>query len=179
MKELSLHVLDVIQNSVSANAANIHLIIHENSSAETLTIIIEDDGKGMAPEVLGKVTDPFFTSRTTRKVGLGIPLFKQNAEISGGSFKITSQLGKGTRVKAVFGLSHFDRPPLGDIAGVVMLMVSSNLHINFFYQHKIDQKMYEFNTPEIKEVLEDLPLNDPAVIRHLKEMINENLKDLR
>jgi len=178
MKDLSLHILDVIQNSVSANAANIKLIIHEDSVADTLTIIIEDDGKGMSEEILAKVTDPFYTTRTTRKVGLGVPLFKQNAEICGGSFEISSTLGKGTRVKAVFGLSHIDRPPLGDIAGVVMLMVSSNPQIDFFYQHQVNQGSYEFNTPEIKEVLEGLPLNDPAVMRQLKEMINENLKDL-
>lgn len=178
MKELSLHILDVSQNSISAGAKNIKILIEEDSVADKFKILIEDDGKGMSPEILKNVTDPYFTTRTTRKVGLGLPLFKQNAEMSGGSFEITSEVGKGTLVKAEFGYSHFDRPPLGDIAGVVMILVGSNPDLDFLYIHSINDRNYEFDTREIKEILEGMPLSDPLVIRQLKEMINENLKEL-
>jgi anti-sigma regulatory factor (Ser/Thr protein kinase) len=178
MKDLSLHILDVAQNSVSAGAKNIKIIIAEDIAADTLTISIIDDGSGMTPEILAKVTDPFYTTRTTRKVGLGLPLFKQNAEISGGSFRISSKIDEGTSVEAVFGHKHIDRPPLGDIAGVIMMFVGSNPNLDFFYMHIVNGTDYIFDTREVKEVLEDMPLNDPAIIRQLKEMINENLKDL-
>jgi len=178
MKDLSLHILDIAQNSISAGAANISIRIDENVAKDTFSIEIEDDGCGMDEQTVQKVTDPYFTSRTTRKVGLGLPLFKQNAEMSGGSFIIESQPGKGTIVRAVFGHSHFDRPPLGDIAGVVMILVGSNPQLDFIYLHKTGKGEYEFDTRQIKEILEDMPLNNPAVIRQLKEMIIENLKDL-
>lgn len=179
MKDLSLHILDVVQNSISANAKNIQILINENEISDTFTVEIVDDGSGMDAETLSKVTDPYFTSRTTRKVGLGLPLFKQNAEMSGGRFEISSQPGKGTTVKAVFGYSHFDRPPLGDIAGVIMILVGSNPDLDFLYHHTINNNNYEFDTREIREILEDMPLNDPLVIRQLKGMINENIKDLK
>jgi anti-sigma regulatory factor (Ser/Thr protein kinase) len=178
MKDLSLHILDVVQNSVSAGAKNIVVSIAEDTKKDTLTILIQDDGKGMAPEVLARVTDPYYTTRTTRHVGLGLPLFKQNAEMSGGSFHIESEVGRGTVVKAVFGHSHIDRPPLGDMAGVLMMMVGSNPEIEYYYKHSKDGKEYIFDTREVKEVLEGLPLNDPAVLRQLKEMVGENLREV-
>lgn len=178
MKDLSLHILDVVQNSVSAGAKNIVVSIAEDTRKDTLTILIQDDGKGMAPEVLARVTDPYYTTRTTRHVGLGLPLFKQNAEMSGGSFHIESEVGRGTVVKAVFGHSHIDRPPLGDMAGVLMMMVGSNPEIEYYYKHSKDGKKYIFDTREVKEVLEGLPLNDPAVLRQLKEMVGENLREV-
>jgi anti-sigma regulatory factor (Ser/Thr protein kinase) len=179
MKDLSLHILDIAQNSISAGAKNIQIGINEDIAADTLTIIIEDDGKGIAPGDIEKVTDPYFTSRTTRKVGLGLPLFRQNAEMTNGSFLITSQQGQGTRVKAVFGYNHLDRQPLGDIAGVIIILVGSNPAIEFIYTHEINGEVYSFNTSEIREILEGIPLNDPAVMRQLREMIKENLTDLR
>lgn len=178
MKDLSLHILDVTQNSISAGAKNIVLTIEEDSKADKLSIFIQDDGSGIAPDVLERVTDPYYTSRTTRKVGLGLPLFKQNAEMSAGSFQISSEVGKGTLVKAMFGLSHLDRPPLGDMPGVVMILVGSNPDLEFYYKHTKDGNEYVFDTREVKEILDGMPLNDPAVIRHLKEMIKENLMEL-
>jgi anti-sigma regulatory factor (Ser/Thr protein kinase) len=178
MKDLSLHILDIVQNSVSAGAKNIVVSIAEDTKKDTLTILIQDDGKGMAPDVVARVTDPYFTSRTTRHVGLGLPLFKQNAEMSGGSFHIESQVGRGTVVKAVFGHSHIDRPPMGDMPGVLMMLVGSNPEIEYYYKHTKDGKEYIFDTREVKEVLEGLPLNEPAVLRHLKEMVRENLREV-
>ena len=179
MKDLSLHILDVVQNSVSAGAKNIVVSIAEDTKKDTLTILIQDDGKGMAPEIVARVTDPYYTTRTTRHVGLGLPLFKQNAEMSGGSFHIESQVGRGTVVKAIFGHSHFDRPPLGDMPGVLMMLVGSNTEIEYYFKYTKDSKEYVFDTREVKEVLEGLPLNEPAVLRQLKEMVGENLREVK
>ncbi len=179
MKDLSLHILDIVQNSISAQAKNILISIHEDLRADTLTIVIKDDGVGMSSDVVKKVIDPYYTSRTTRKVGLGLPLFKQNAQASGGSFTISSTQGEGTEVKAIFSYSHIDRPPIGDMPGVIMILVGSNPELEFRYEHIRGENEYVFDTIEVKEVLDDLPLNDPTVIRHLKEMIRENLKDLK
>lgn len=179
MKDLSLHILDIAQNSVSAGSKFILISINENLIEDKLVIEIEDDGKGMSEEVLAKVTDPYFTSRTTRHVGLGLPLFKQNALMTDGKFHIESTVGKGTKVSAEFTHSHLDRPPMGDMPGVIMMLCASNLTIDFVYSHKVNEKQYIFDTKEINEILEGLPLNDPAVLRELKEMIRENLKDLK
>ncbi len=179
MKDISLHVLDIVQNSISAGATHIEIIITETHADDQLVVEINDNGKGIEAALLPKVTDPYFTSRTTRKVGLGLPLFRQNAEMTGGSFNITSQPGKGTRVRAVFGHSHIDRQPLGDMPGVIMLLVGANPELDFIYRHQINQNFYEFNTAEVKEVLEGLPLNNPLIIRQLKAMIAENLSELQ
>ncbi len=178
MKELSLHILDVAQNSVTAKSQNIKIEIQEDTKDDTFLVVIEDDGKGMSEEVLKKVTDPYFTSRTTRHVGLGVPLMKQNAEMAGGNFQITSEVGKGTLVKALFKHEHFDRPPLGDMAGVISMMVSSNPDIDWIYIHSKNGKTFVFDTREVKEALEGIPLNEPSVSGYLKEMIIENLKEL-
>jgi anti-sigma regulatory factor (Ser/Thr protein kinase) len=178
MKELSLHILDIAQNSISAGAKNIVVEVDENTVSNTFSIMIKDDGKGMTEDILHKVTDPYFTSRTTRKVGLGLPLFRQHAEMAGGNFSIESQPGQGTTVKAVFQHDHLDRAPLGDIAGVMVILVSSNPEIEWTYRHVINGNKYVFDTREVKEVLEDMPITEPSVGRYLKDMIRENLEEL-
>ncbi len=175
MKDLSLHILDIAQNSISAAASNIGISIDENLAANTMAIEVTDNGCGMSAEVLERVTDPYFTSRTTRKVGLGIPLFKQNAEATGGSLQIDSEEGRGTMLKATFVHNHLDRPPLGDMAGVMVLLAGANPEIRFVYTHRVDNEEYVFDTEEVKEALDGLPINDPQVMRFLKEMIIENL----
>lgn len=179
MKDLSLHILDIVQNSLRANARNVGISIAEQAGAGILVIEVSDDGSGMPQEVLERVTDPFYTSRTTRKVGLGIPLFKQNAEATGGSLHIRSVIGEGTTLRATFSLDHIDRPPLGDMAGVVVILVSANPEIRFIYRHKVEEEEFVFDTAEITEILGEVPVNDPQVMRFLKEMINENLAALR
>ncbi|MFW6352092.1 MAG: ATP-binding protein [Bacteroidota bacterium] len=178
MKELALHILDVAQNSVSADATHMRIEIQEDTQSNTFIVLIEDDGKGMSEEVLKKVTDPYFTSRTTRHVGMGVPLLKQNAEMAGGSFQITSELGKGTLVKALFQHKHYDRPPLGDMAGVISMMVSSNPDLEWVYKHSKNGQTFVFDTREVKEALEGIPLSEPSVSGYLKEMIEENLKEI-
>ncbi len=179
MKDLSLHILDIAQNSITAKATLIQIAIVEDTVADTYTITITDNGYGIPPDMLARVTDPYTTSRTTRKVGLGIPLFKQNAERTGGGLTITSEVGKGTVLTAGFVHSNIDRPALGDIAGVVVILVSANPSIDFVYTHVVNQQSYVFDTREVREALDGIPLNEPSVIPLLKEMIAANLEELQ
>lgn len=178
MKDLSMHIMDIIQNSVRAEATLVELEIKESRKDDLFSILIKDNGFGMTEEVLAKAIDPFFTTRTTRKVGLGLSLLKQNAEQTGGSMKIISKQGVGTELKAVFSHSHLDRPVLGDIAGTMVLLVGANPEMDFIYKHITDEGEYVFNTKEVKEVLDDIPVSDPNIMLYLKEMIKENLNTL-
>lgn len=178
MNDLSMHVLDIVQNSVSAGAKLIQVIIKINSLKDILSIEIDDNGKGMSAEKLEKLADPFFTSRTTRKVGLGIPLLKQTAEQSGGDVFLESQVGVGTKVLATFRYMNIDRPPLGDIANAIMLLVSSNPEIDFIFSYSKEENEYVFNTLEVKEVLGEIQINNITIFKYLEEMINEGINSL-
>ena len=138
MRELSLNVLDIAQNSISANASLIEIEVLEDTAKKELVIGIYDNGRGMTPEQVRNVQDPFFTTRTTRKVGMGIPLFKMAAEMTGGEFSIDSAVGKGTRVSALFRTDHVDFTPLGDIDSTVVTLVTMNTQIDFAYTLKVD-----------------------------------------
>ena len=179
MKDLALHILDILQNSVTAGATLIELKINEDPSMDVYSVKFTDNGKGMDAATVQKVTDPFFTTRTTRKVGLGLPLLKQNAEQSGGSLHISSTPGNGTEVEAVFGYSHIDRLPTGDIAGTMALTVSSYPAIEFIYTHNTLDGTFIFDTREIKETLEDVPISNPQVIAFMKDLIRENLEAIK
>lgn len=173
-----MHILDVVQNSISAHANFIEIIIHENRETNLLNISIKDNGVGMDEEFLAHITDPYTTTRTTRKVGMGIPLLKHSAEQSNGYVKVYSKKGIGTTIQATFQYDHIDRPPLGDIAGTIVLLVAANPDIDFNYIHSVNNKQYKFDTREVKEILEDVKINDPKIRGMLKEMISENLKEL-
>lgn len=173
-----MHILDVAQNSIVANASLIQIIINENLKEDTFTIIIEDNGKGMDKEELSMVTDPFFTSRTTRRVGLGIPMFKAAAEACGGGFKIRSKKGVGTYVEARFKHSHIDRVPLGNMADTMLVLMTGDINIDFIYRHMKNGKEYILDTKEIKKVLGELPINNVEVLAWLKNNIVEGIKDL-
>lgn len=157
----------------------VEITIAEDLLLNIFSITIKDNGSGMSSEVLEHVTDPFYTSRTTRRVGLGLSLLKQNTERCNGSFSIESELHVGTVVTATFQHSHIDRPEMGDIAGVVMILVTSNPEMDFIYCHKYNQSTYTFNTHEVKEALNGVPINDLSVSRFLKEMIQENLEAIK
>jgi len=178
MKELSLHILDILQNSISADANLIEIDVMESIKENIYQISIKDNGKGMTKEMLDNVTDPYFTSRTTRKVGLGIPLLKQNTVRTDGNFEIKSEPGKGCFLKAEFKHNHIDRPMMGDIAAVIVLTAASNEDIDFCYTHKTDSGKYIFDTNEVKEAMDGLSINNADIIRYLKEMIEENLKEI-
>lgn len=179
MKDLSLHILDIVQNSIRAKARLITIEIVERPDLDWLAITITDDGSGMSPEQLRRAIDPFYTSRTTRKVGLGLSLFKQNAEMAGGNFSIKSDLGKGTCVTAVFGLSHLDRPVMGDLTGCLLILICAADEADYIFKHQTPLGEFVLDTREIKQMLENVPINHPDVRTFLKGMIEENLKQIQ
>lgn len=174
MTELSLNVLDIANNSIRAGAELIEITIKIQRDRDTLDIIIADNGCGMTEEQLNKVVDPFFTTRTTRKIGLGVSFFKMAAENTGGHFDIQSTLGVGTTVTAVFGLSHIDRMPLGDMNCTVHTLITLNTHIDFLYTYVFDGKQFTLDTREFRQILNDVPLNSPEVSAYIKEYLEEN-----
>ena len=175
MPEISLNILDVAENSVRAEASLIEITVSVQPEEDTLTVIIKDDGCGMTPEQAASVQDPFFTTRTTRKVGLGVPFFKQAAESTGGSFRIDSEKGKGTTVKAVFGLSHIDRMPLGDISSTVQTLIVFNEHIDFRYTYEYGGKSFILDTREMREMLgEGISFSEPEITAFIKEYLVTN-----
>lgn len=178
MTELALNILDIVQNSVRASASEITIGIVESASADNLELCVKDNGKGIPPEILEVVDDPFTTTRTTRKIGLGIPLLKYHAELTGGNLEIRSAQGKGTELKARFGYSHIDRQPVGDIAGVMIILISANPDIDFLYTHRTDTGEYRFSTAETKKVLETDYLTEYSLLQDLKTMIRENLESI-
>ena len=174
MEELSLHILDIVQNSVAANAELIEVEIIEDTEADTLTITVTDNGCGMSEEMVEKVVDPFTTGRKTRRVGLGIPLFKHAAECTGGDFEIESELGKGTRITARFGYSHIDRQPLGDIASTMHQLMIMNENTDFLYVHRVNGDEFRLDTREIKEILGGVSLSEHEVMAWLLGYLKEN-----
>jgi len=151
MEDLSLHILDIVENSIRAHAKKIEIKIIEEQKKDLLTIEIIDDGKGMDKKTLKNVLDPFFTTKNTKRVGLGLSLLAQSAEESGGSIKIESKPGQGTKVKAVFGYSHIDRKPLGDVNKSLKVLIAANPDINFIYEYQKDNANYYLDTKGIKK----------------------------
>lgn len=179
MRELALHILDIAENSISANANTIKIMIDENHQQDILTISIEDDGKGMNEEMVLKITDPFITSRTTRKVGLGIPFFKAAAEACVGDFSIESTPGLGTKINAKFQYSHIDRMPLGDIVSTLHTLIIGTPEVHFLFEYKINQQTYKFNDEPIKQTLDGVSLSEPAVMKYIREELHAGIDNLR
>lgn len=173
-----MHILDIAQNSIVAGASVIQITIDEDLKADILTIIIEDNGKGMNKDEVAKVTNPFFTSRTTRRVGLGIPMFKASAEACGGAFQIRSSKGIGTYVEAKFKHSHIDRAPIGNMVDTIVVLINSDINIDFLYTHKKNGNVYILNTKEIKEILGEVQINNIEVLDWIKNNIIEGIKEL-
>ena len=177
MVELSLHILDIVQNSLHANATGIAIVVDDNLKENTYCITITDNGSGMDEETIVKVLDPFYTSKN-KKTGMGIPLFKQHAELCGGNLEIDSQLGKGTAITAIFENNHFDRQPMGDIASTIAGIIRSNPDVRLIYSHKVDGEIFELDTNELKQELDGVPIESPDVISFIKEMIKSNIDEL-
>lgn len=178
MQELSLNVLDIAQNSVRAKASLVTILVTEKTADHFLEISIADDGCGMTPEQVARVMDPFFTTRTTRKVGLGIPFFKLSAESTGGSFDIQSELGKGTVTTARYHTDHIDMLPIGDMNATILSLISMNPQMDFVYRRSLDNNSFTLDTRELKAVLEDVPLDSPEVIQFIKETLGEGETEL-
>ena len=178
MPEIALNILDIAENSVRAGASLIEIAVSVQPEEDKLTVVIKDDGCGMTPEETEKVLDPFYTTRTTRKVGLGVPFFRQAAESTGGSFRIVSEKGKGTVVTAVFTLSHIDRMPLGSISASVYTLVVFNERIDFRYTYCFGAKSFVLDTRSIREVLgEGISFSEPEVAAFIKEYLEENKRE--
>ncbi len=178
MRELSLNVMDVAQNSVRADAGLVTITVTESDKSDSLTISIADDGCGMTEEQVSQVIDPFFTTRTTRKVGLGVPLFKLSAEQTGGSFDIKSELGKGTVTTASYVKSHVDMTPLGDINSTVSILIRCNPDIDFVFTRTTDKGSFTLDTRELRVVLEGVPLDTPDVLEWIEQYLKENTENI-
>ena len=178
MKELSLHILDIMQNSITAGASLVELTVIEDIKADILKFTISDNGCGMSPEMVKKVIDPFTTSRTTRKVGMGIPLLKLAAENTGGGIELSSEVGKGTVISATFGYSNIDRQPLGNMAETMLGIVTSYEETDFVYIHRVNDKEYKFDTRENKAVLGGVSFKESEVMMWLKSYFEENEAEL-
>ncbi len=178
MHELSLHILDLVENSTAAGADTVSVTVGEDSRRNELRIQVADNGKGMDAAMVSKVTDPFVTSRTTRKVGLGLPLMDMTTRMCGGTLQIESTVGKGTRIEASGGYNHLDRPPIGRIASTVKAILVLNPQILFHYLHKVDERCFSIDSGEIRSALGDLPLTQPEVLDWLDEYLKSSLSML-
>lgn len=171
MRELALHLLDIVENSVSARADTIQILVQEDSQSDRLRMVVEDNGSGMDAAMLARVVDPFVTSRTTRKVGLGIPLLKAAAEACNGFFNITSTLGVGTRVEVEFQRSHIDRMPLGNLPATIITLVIGSPQVHWLFRYEVDGHIFEFDDEPVKQALAGVPLSEPSVLAYLREML--------
>ena len=172
--EISLNVLDIAQNSIKAGATLVEIEVVRMRDENLMTLTINDNGCGMDEEQLEHVIDPFFTSRSTRKIGLGVPFLKQAAEASGGSFSISSEKGVGTWVKATFHTDHIDCMPLGDIGSTIFSLVTINEQLDFVYTYRVDQKQFTLDTREIREILGNVSFQSAEVTSFLREYLSEN-----
>ena len=178
MQELSMNILDIAENSVRAGASLIEIEIDVQPENDFMSIIISDNGCGMTHEQLKSVTDPFFTTRTTRKIGLGVPFFKMAAELTGGRMEIQSAVGNGTKVTAHFILSSIDCMPLGDINETVSTLIHCNPNIDFVFRRRYENSEIILDTREFRRILNGIELNDRKVSQFIREYLKENTDEL-
>ncbi|HVN71422.1 MAG TPA: ATP-binding protein [Desulfomonilia bacterium] len=178
MLELALHILDIAENSSRAQASLIEITIVEDLVKDVFSLEIKDNGHGMDEETLEKALDPFYTTKKVRRIGLGLPMLKQATLGTGGSFSLRSEVGKGTVVHAEFRHSHIDRQPLGDIAGVITMLILGNPDIDVVYTHRKNGNTYVLDTRELREGLGDVPLNNMQVLNLIRDNIREGLEEL-
>jgi len=179
LRELALHLLDIAENSVSSNAQNILIEVGEDTRSNRLYFVIQDDGVGMDSDTVAQITDPFVTSRTTRKVGLGIPLLKAAAEACNGNLKINSTPGKGTSVEVEFQRNHIDLMPLGNIACTIQTLVIGSPEIHWQFIYRANEQVFEFDDEFIKQVLGDIPLSEPGVITYIREYLQDGINSIQ
>jgi len=178
VQDLSLHILDISENSLAAGALRVEIRIEEDLQADRMTIEIVDDGCGMDEEMVKRALDPFFTTKTVRSVGLGLPLFAQACRMSNGQLSIQSRPGGGTTVKATFQHSHIDRKPLGNICDTLVTLIVGHPEVDLTYEHRKDGARFSLDTREIKSALGDVPLNAAPVFPVLRSLIRYGLEEL-
>ncbi|MCI0494577.1 ATP-binding protein [candidate division KSB1 bacterium] len=178
MEDISLHILDIAENALKAQATRIEIHVNEDIEHDRLTVQILDNGKGMDERMVQTVTDPFVTTRTERRVGLGLPLLAESARMAGGDIKIKSDPGKATSIEADFVYSHIDRKPLGDMVRTMIVLIAGNPEVDFSYQHQKGDQSYCLDTTELRKTLEEIPINHPEVIKLIKKDLEEGLKEV-
>lgn len=186
MREIALHLLDIAENSVAAGASSVTIEVCEDLEHDRLTAAVQDDGRGMDPELLARVTDPFVTSRTTRKVGLGIPLLKAAAEACRGGLTIHSSPAEGTRLEVSFQHNHIDRMPLGNLAATLLTLVVAYPDIHWLLRYSVRHpgghppagaaSAYTFDDRPVKAALDGLPLCEPEVLGFLREYLEQGIR---
>ncbi len=180
MIDLSLHILDIVENSIDAGAKKIEIIIKENIKQNMLVLKIKDNGKGMDKNTVAKVLDPFYTTKKTRRVGLGLSMLAQAAKEAEGDFNIKSKKGKGTTVTAKFVYDHIDRKPIGNmVETIIVLIASKGMNVDFIYKHHKNSKNFVLDTKILKKELNGVPINNPEVLILLREKITRELKKIR
>lgn len=179
MREIALHIMDIIENGLDAGASLITLSTTKDGKEKVLRISIKDNGRGIPDSMLEQITDPFVTTRTTRRVGLGLSLFKESAKRCDGEFDISSNQGEGTMVRASFRTDHIDTPPLGDMAGSLTSLIMTHPEVDFVYTHEADGNKFEMDTRQIKKELDDVPICHPEVMTHIARSIRESLEELK
>lgn len=178
MLELSLHILDIVENSVRAMAGTVFITLTEDPDRDMLTLEIRDDGHGMSEDELKRAMDPFYTTKKVRRVGLGLPMLAQAAQNAGGNFEIASKPGEGTTVTVSFQLSHIDRQPLGDLPGTLATLIAGNPDTRFVYRHQRRNDTYVLDTDEIKKDIEDIPINHIEVLKYIRRDAAEGLREI-
>ncbi len=178
MRELALHILDIAENSIAAGASQIAIGIRKDTRNDELVITVKDNGQGMDDELIAKVMDPFITSRTTRKVGLGIPLLKQAANACNGDLTIQSQPGKGTLLTAKFQECHIDRMPIGNLADTFLTLLLGTPEVNWVLDYQVNDEIFHFDDTEVKEVLDGMSLTDYRVIEYLTNTIQNGINNI-
>jgi len=176
MQDLSLHILDVVENSIAAKASKVEIRVEEDPERDQMILEIEDNGEGIPVHLLEKVIDPFYTTRTTRRVGLGLSLLRQAAQQCDGNLEICSREGEGTLVRAVFRYNHIDRKPLGDITSTLVTLIVGNPTVEFRYVHIRSDEVFALDTMELKRELEDVPIDHPKVIQFIKDELKAGLR---
>lgn len=180
MQDLSLHVLDIVENSIDAGAKKIEIIIEENTKKNMLVLKIKDNGKGMAKKTLSKVLDPFYTTKKTRRIGLGLSMLAQATREAEGSFDIKSKKGKGTKITAKFTYNHIDRKPIGDMAETLIVLIASNgLNIDFVYKHIKNGRDFVFDTKYLKKELNDVLITNSEILSLLRKKILSEIKRIK
>ena len=176
MREIALHVLDICQNSIEAGATRVSVTVDEDTARDSLAVVVADNGRGMPPELAGKAVDPFVTTRTTRKVGLGLALLAATARQSGGSLTVASAEGEGTTVTAVFGLRNIDRPPLGDMPVTLSCLLAANPDLELVYRHRRDGREFVFEAGSFREELDGGSFSNPAVFVALRDHLAAGIR---
>jgi hypothetical protein len=175
VEDISLHILDIAENSIRAGANKIEIIIARDGGQDLFHLEVNDDGSGMDAATLAKIRDPFFTTKH-KKTGLGIPLLSQAAEQTGGQLTIESSPGKGTRISATFRWSHVDRPPIGSMAETLLALIAGHPDRDYIYEEREGQSSFRFDTREIKADLSGVPIQEPSVLHAIREMLKDHIR---